>query len=148
MFSYFIVGWSILHLCHHSWCLQSFLSMKHPSFEPTHSLPLQLFALMCVTSLCASIQECFRQALFPLRCLCSYQSSQKMQASETLFGLSEVVWTRAVFLLWHYHCARWARFVPWGNMTLSCAQWLAVEQAMIWETSKRKVLLAITFVVC
>lgn len=88
---------------------------------------------MCVTSLCASIQECFRQALFPLRCLCSYQSSQETQASETLFGLSEVVGTRAVFLLWHYHRACWARFAPRGNTTLSCAQWLADEQAMMWH---------------
>lgn len=31
--------------------------------SPHTSLPLQRSALMCVTSLCASIQECFRQAL-------------------------------------------------------------------------------------
>lgn len=129
------MGWSVLRLCHQAWCLQSFLSMKNPSFKPrahTLSPPAAFRSNVCNLFMCFH-SGMFQASPFPLRCLCSYQSSQKTQASETLFGLSEVVWTRAVFLLWHYHRVRWARFVPWGNTTLSCAQWLADEQAMMWH---------------
>lgn len=151
MSSYFVVGWSVLHLCHHAWCLQTFLSMKHPSFEPTHSFPLQRFSLMCVTSLCASIQECFRQAFFPLRCLCSYQSSQKMQASETLFGLSEVVWT-SCFLVITLSLRLLSQVCALRKynavMCPVAGWWTGHDMTLLSQTSKRKVEVACHYFCC
>lgn len=59
------MGWSILRLCHRTWCLQSFLSMKNPRIKPrahTLSPPAAFRSNVCNLFMCFNSGR-FRRAL-------------------------------------------------------------------------------------